>query len=244
VVSVQVLPLAVREAGADTPVVSDRDRIKYAKSGNVAIAYAVYGQGPPDLVFVHGFAGNIEIENEHPIPAGFHERLAGFSRLIIFDRRGTGLSDRLREPATLEVRMDDLRAVLDAVGSERAVLFGTFEAASMCLLFGATYPERTSGLVLYNPVARGSWAPDYPWAPRPRSGVVKPSSWWLAGAHTPRQRTGSAVWPSRTRRTPTSSPGLPASGGSPRARARSRPSGGWLPTWTSVTSCRQFVCPR
>jgi class 3 adenylate cyclase/pimeloyl-ACP methyl ester carboxylesterase len=147
--------------------VADRDRIKYAKSGDVAIAYAVSGQGPPDLVFVHGFAGNIEIENEHPIPAGFHERLAAFSRLIIFDRRGTGLSDRLREPATLEVRMDDLRAVLDAVGSEKAVLFGTFEAASMCVLFGATYPERTSGLVLYNPVARGSWAPDYPWSPSP-----------------------------------------------------------------------------
>jgi pimeloyl-ACP methyl ester carboxylesterase len=147
--------------------VTDRDRIKYAKSGDVAIAYAVSGQGPPDLVFVHGFAGNIEIENEIPFQAAFLERLAGFSRLITFDRRGTGLSDRLREPATLEVRMDDLRAVLDAVVSERAVLFGTFEAASMCMLFAATYPERTSGLILYNPVARGSWAPDYQWAPSP-----------------------------------------------------------------------------
>jgi class 3 adenylate cyclase len=145
--------------------VADRDRIKYAKSGDVAIAYAMSGQGPPDLVFVHGFSGNIEIEHEIPFMAAFLERLAGFCRLITFDRRGTGLSDRLREPATLEVRMDDLRAVLDAVGSERAVLFGTFEAASMCLLFAATYPERTSGLILYNPVARGSWAPDYPWAP-------------------------------------------------------------------------------
>ena len=144
---------------------TDRDRIKYAKSGDVAIAYAVSGQGPPDLVFFHGFAGNIEIENEIPFQAAFLEHLAGFSRFITFDRRGTGLSDRLREPATLEVRMDDLRAVLDAVGSERAVLFGTFEAASICMLFAATYPERTSGLVLYNPVARGSWAPDYPWRP-------------------------------------------------------------------------------
>jgi pimeloyl-ACP methyl ester carboxylesterase len=145
--------------------VADRDRIKYAKSGDVSIAYAVSGQGPPDLVFFHGFAGNIEIENEIPFQAAFLERLAGFSQLITFDRRGTGLSDRLREPATLEVRMDDLRAVLDAVGSERAVLFGTFEAASICMLFAATYPERTSGLVLYNPVARGTWAPDYPWRP-------------------------------------------------------------------------------
>jgi class 3 adenylate cyclase len=145
--------------------VIDRDEIRYAKSGNVAIAYAVYGEGPRDLVFVHGFAGNIEIERESPQHRAFQDRLAQFSRLITFDRRGTGLSDRLREPATLEARMDDLRAVLDAVNSERAVLFGTFEAASMCMLFAATYPERTLGLALYNPVARGTWAPDYPWAP-------------------------------------------------------------------------------
>jgi hypothetical protein len=101
--------------------VADRDRIKYAKSGDVSIAYVVSGDGPPDLVFFHGFTGNIEIEHEIHFLAAFLERLAGFSRLITFDRRGTGLSDRLREPATLEVRMDDLRAVLDAVGSERAV---------------------------------------------------------------------------------------------------------------------------
>jgi class 3 adenylate cyclase/alpha-beta hydrolase superfamily lysophospholipase len=145
--------------------VADRDRIKYARSGDVAIAYTVSGEGPPDLVFVHGFAGNIEIEAESPVPGAFFERLAAFSRFITFDRRGTGLSDRPREPATLEVRMDDLRAVLDAVGSDSAVLFGTFEAASMCMLFAATYPERTLGLVLYNPVARGGWAPDYPWGP-------------------------------------------------------------------------------
>jgi len=145
--------------------VVDRDEIKYARSGDVAIAYAVSGAGPRDLVFVHGFAGNIEIEREDPHKGAFQDRLAGFSRLITFDRRGTGLSDRLREPATLETRIDDLRAVLDAVDSERAVLFGTFEAASMCLLFAATYPERTLGLALYNPVARGTWAPDYPWAP-------------------------------------------------------------------------------
>jgi pimeloyl-ACP methyl ester carboxylesterase len=91
----------------------------------------------------------------------FHDRLARFARLIVFDRRGTGLSDRLREPATLEARMDDLRAVLDAVNSVRAVLLGTFEAASMCLLFAATYPERTLGLALYNPVARGEQLADW-----------------------------------------------------------------------------------
>ncbi len=138
--------------------------IRYAASGDVSIAYAVTGSGPVDLVFVHGFAGNLDVELESAYYRHFHERLVSFSRLILFDRRGAGLSDRMREAPTLETRMDDLRAVLDAVDSERAVLFGTFEAASMCLLFAATYPERTLALVLYNPVARGTWAPDYPWA--------------------------------------------------------------------------------
>jgi class 3 adenylate cyclase len=144
--------------------VDERDEFRYAYSGDVAIAYATWGEGPPDIVFVHGFAGNIEVERETPHIRAFHDRIASFARFVIFDRRGTGLSDRPREAATLETRMDDVRAVLDAVESEQAVLFGTFEAASMCLLFAATYPERTLGLVLYNPVARGSWAPDYPWA--------------------------------------------------------------------------------
>jgi class 3 adenylate cyclase len=138
--------------------------VRYARSGDVAIAYAVQGDEPIDLVFVHGFAGNLDFEFESPYMRPFHDRLASFSRLVMFDRRGTGLSDRMREAPTLETRMDDLRAVLDAVGSEGAVLFGTFEAASMCLLFAATYPERTRGLVLYNAVAKGTATPDYPWA--------------------------------------------------------------------------------
>jgi class 3 adenylate cyclase len=138
--------------------------IRYARSGDVAIAYAVQGDGPIDLVYVHGFVGNLDFELENPHWRPFHERLASFSRFVKFDRRGTGLSDRMREAPTLETRMDDLRAVLDAVGSESAVLFGTFEAASMCLLYAATYPERIRGLVLYNPVAKGTAAPDYPWA--------------------------------------------------------------------------------
>ena len=152
------------ESIGGSPRPADREEIKYAKSGDVAIAYAVSGEGPRDLVFAHGHAGNIEIERETPFQRAFMDRCTGFSRFILFDRRGTGLSDRPREPATLEARMDDLRAVLDAAGSERAVLFGTVEAASMCMLFAATYPERTLGLVLYNAVARGTWAPDYPWA--------------------------------------------------------------------------------
>jgi class 3 adenylate cyclase/pimeloyl-ACP methyl ester carboxylesterase len=141
----------------------DRDEFHYAKSGDVSIAYAVTGSGPRNLVFVHGFVSNIEIERETSAPRSLHDRLAGFSRLITFDKRGTGLSDRLREPATLEARMDDLRAVLDATEVDRAVLFGTAEAAAMCMLFAATYPDRTLGLALFDPFARGTWAPDYPW---------------------------------------------------------------------------------
>jgi class 3 adenylate cyclase/pimeloyl-ACP methyl ester carboxylesterase len=142
-----------------------RDEFRYAKSGDLSIAYGTYGEGPTDIVFCHGFAGNIEIERETPFQRAFHDRVASFSRFILFDRRGTGLSDRPREPATLEARMDDVRAVLDAAGSERAVLFGTVEAAAMCILFAATYPERTLGLILYSGYAKGTWAPDYPWAP-------------------------------------------------------------------------------
>src|SRR3954467_5346005 len=102
----------------------DRDDFKYARSGDVSIAYAVSGGGQRDLVFVHGFVSNIELEREDPELRVLHERLASFFRLIMFDKRGTGLSDRPREPATLETRMDDLRAVLDAANSEEAVLFG------------------------------------------------------------------------------------------------------------------------
>ena len=113
--------------------------IRYAASGDVSIAYAVLSDGPVDVAYVHGFAGNIDAELENPYFRPFYERIASFSRLIVFDRRGTGLSDRMREAPTLETRMDDLRAVLDAAGSDRAALFGTFEAGSMCLLFAATY---------------------------------------------------------------------------------------------------------
>jgi pimeloyl-ACP methyl ester carboxylesterase len=141
--------------------------VRYARSGDVSIAHYVRGQGPLDLVFVHGFTGNLEALAELPVVVEFEDRLASFSRLIRFDRRGTGLSDCVREVPVLETRMDDVRAVMDSVGSHRAVLVGTFEAAAMCMLFAATYPERTTGLVLYNPTARGTWAADYPWAPTP-----------------------------------------------------------------------------
>ncbi len=178
-------------------VAGGQDEFRYAMSGSVAVAYATYGTGPPDIVFAHGFAGNIEIERETPFQRAFQDRVASFSRFILFDRRGTGLSDRPREPATLEARMDDVRAVMDAVGSERAVLFGTVEAAAMCALFAATYPERTLGLVLYNTYAKGTWAPDYPWAETPEEQRQQLESWvrtW--GSYERAEGTVRAVAPS------------------------------------------------
>ena len=125
--------------------------IRYARSADVAIAYQVVGDGPVDLVFVP-FFGNIRWYWELPLYARFLERLASFSRLILFDKRGTGLSDRPRT-LTLETQMDDIRAVLDTVGSERAALLGAVQGSQLCALFAATYPERTRALVLYHPHA-------------------------------------------------------------------------------------------
>ena len=137
---------------------------KYAKSGNLHIAYQVTGQGPIDLVFVHGWISHIEHLWEEPSVARFLGRLASFSRLILLDKRGTGLSDPvpLDELPTLDERMDDVRAVMDAAGSERAALLGTSEAGALHLLFAATYPERTAALLLLNSYARLAWSDDYP----------------------------------------------------------------------------------
>jgi pimeloyl-ACP methyl ester carboxylesterase len=138
---------------------------RYAKSGDVNIAYQVVGDGPIDLVLVPGFVSHLEIDWELPRYAHFLERLAGFSRLILFDKRGTGLSDRPGGLPDLETRMDDVRAVMDAVGSERAALFGYSEGGPMCCLFAATHPERTTALALYGTYAkRQDPDPDYPWA--------------------------------------------------------------------------------
>jgi class 3 adenylate cyclase len=138
-------------------------RIQYTKSGGLHIAYQVTGGGPLDLIVVPGFVSHLEHQWEHPWSARFFERLGSFSRLIRFDKRGTGLSDRVGGIPTLEQRMDDVRAVMDAVGSERAALFGVSEGGPMSLLFAATYPLRISALVLYGCYARRSWAPDHPW---------------------------------------------------------------------------------
>ena len=139
----------------------------YAKNGDTHIAFQVFGDGPRDLVYVPGWVSNIEAMWEDPGLARFLRRLGSFSRLIIFDKRGTGLSDSVSidQLPTLEVRMDDLRAVMDAAGSDRATLFGHSEGGNMCVLFAATYPKRTDGLVLACCYAKRLRSEDYPWAP-------------------------------------------------------------------------------
>ncbi len=141
---------------------------RYARSGDVNIAYQVTGHGPIDLVFVMGWVSNLEAFWQEPSVAGFFNRLASFSRLILFDKRGTGLSDRVpidRLP-TIEQRMDDVRAVMDAAGSSRAALFGVSEGGPMCSVFAASFPQRTSALVMYGSYAKRVWDAEYPWAPR------------------------------------------------------------------------------
>jgi pimeloyl-ACP methyl ester carboxylesterase/class 3 adenylate cyclase len=136
---------------------------RYALAGKLNIAYQVFGRGPIDLVLVPGWLSNIEVFWEEPNIVRFFEKLAGFSRLILFDKRGTGLSDRGIEAATLEERMDDVRAVLDAVGSSKAALLGYSEGGTMSILFAATYPDRTAALITIGSFARRLRAPDYPY---------------------------------------------------------------------------------
>lgn len=142
-------------------------RTLYTKCGDLSIAYQVVGDGPIDLLFAHGWVSHLEYAWENPDCARFFRRLASFSRLIRFDRRGMGLSDRDVGPSTLEERVDDIRAVMDAAGSERAALFGMSEGGYMSVMFAASHPERTTALVLCGAYARESWAPDYPWGRGP-----------------------------------------------------------------------------
>jgi pimeloyl-ACP methyl ester carboxylesterase len=141
---------------------------RYAQSGDINIAFQVVGDGPLDLVYVPGWVSHLEYFWQEPNYAAFLRRLASFSRLILFDKRGTGMSDRVPESElpTLEQRMDDVRAVMDAVGSDEAALLGLSEGGPMCLLFAATYPERTRALIMLGSYARRTWAPDHPWAPK------------------------------------------------------------------------------
>jgi class 3 adenylate cyclase len=134
----------------------------YADSGDLKIAYRTFGEGEIDLVVVPGFVSHVELIGEHPLPARFMRRLAGFARVIIYDKRGQGLSDRPADPPTLEDSMDDLRAVLDAAESEKAVVVGVSEGGPMSMLFAATFPERVSSLILYGTYAKMVEGPDYP----------------------------------------------------------------------------------
>ncbi len=155
------------EGEEDTPV--EIPEVRYAKTGDhVYVAYQVMGSGPADLVHIPGFVSHLEYQAEWPLIARFNRRLAAFSRLILFDKRGTGMSDRDVAIPTLETRMDDVRAVMDAAGSERAALFGISEGVPMSLLFAATYPERATALITYGAGPRHRIAPDYPWGEDPK----------------------------------------------------------------------------
>ena len=127
---------------------------RYAKSGDVHIAYQVFGSGATDLVFVPGFISHIENYWDHPDLARWLLRLGAFARVIMFDKRGTGLSDPVSNVPSLDLRMDDVRAVMDAAGSKRAALLGVSEGGALAVLFAATYPQRCSQLVLYGAFAR------------------------------------------------------------------------------------------
>jgi DNA-binding SARP family transcriptional activator/pimeloyl-ACP methyl ester carboxylesterase len=179
-----------------------RPEVRYARSGDVNIAYEVVGEGPRDLVLVSGFVSHLQLDWEEPRLAYFLERLASFSRLIRFDKRGTGLSDRPGGLPDLETRMDDVRAVMDAAGSERAALFGSSEGGPMSMLFAATHPSRTLSLVLYGTYAkRRDPDEDYPWAPtweeRQRYAAEIEQSWgWEADMKrmTPSADEAMAEW--------------------------------------------------
>ena len=156
---------------------------RYVRSGDANIAYQVVGDGPFDLIWVPGWISNVEVSWEVPEYARFLTRLASFSRLILFDKRGTGLSDgvSVEHLPGLEQRMDDVRAVLEAAGSTNAAVFGASEGGNLSMLFAATYPERVRALVLAAVYAKRLWSPDYPWAPTPeeraRHGVEVEQNW-------------------------------------------------------------------
>jgi pimeloyl-ACP methyl ester carboxylesterase/DNA-binding winged helix-turn-helix (wHTH) protein len=158
---------AVSAAAAHELAQAFAPETKYVQNGDVNIAYQVVGTGPVDIVFVMGWISHLEYFWKHHLFASFLERLASFSRLILFDKRGTGLSDRVpvSELPTLEQRMEDVHAVMDAAGSERAILIGVSEGGPMCSLFAATYPERTAALVMIGTYAKRIRDEDYPWAP-------------------------------------------------------------------------------
>ena len=145
---------------------------QYTRSGDVNIAYQIIGDGPVDLLWIPGFAQHLELAWEEPYRRAWLEALGVEYRVIVFDKRGTGLSDRVEGAPGIEERMDDCRAVLDAAGSKRAAVLTAGDASDLALVFAATYPERVHALVLWQGHYRGTWAPDYPWAP-PREEALR-----------------------------------------------------------------------
>jgi pimeloyl-ACP methyl ester carboxylesterase len=145
-------------------------KTQYARSGAFSIAYQVLGDEPIDLVFIPGFVSNLELTWDWPPLAAFYRAFTSFARVILFDKRGTGLSDRVRLMPTTEERMDDLRAVMDASGCERAAVVGVSEGAPLAISFAAAYPERVTALILYAPLPKATRTDDYPWA--------QPAEWW------------------------------------------------------------------
>src|SRR5262245_41640560 len=162
---------------------------RYAKNGDVFIAYQVTGQGPDTLVYAPGTVSHLDLDWEFPLRAEFFQRLNSMFRLVRFDKRGTGLSDRPTAMATLEQRSDDIRAVMDTVGVDSAFIFGMSEGASMGALFAATHPRRTRALLIWGAMARFVATEDHPWvlSPAEANRLIQdvqenwPSEWYLRG---------------------------------------------------------------
>ena len=183
-----------------------RPETMYAKSGPVSIAYQVIGDGAVDLVLVPGFVSHVEVAWEEPRLARFLARLASFSRLIVFDKRGTGMSDPVASPPSMDERMDDIGAVMDAVGSARAAMFGISEGGTLSLLFADAHPERAQALVLYGSWARRLAGPDYPYGPSAEqleevvSGMDRAwasGEWWDGGQPSVADDARHRIWWSR-----------------------------------------------
>jgi pimeloyl-ACP methyl ester carboxylesterase/DNA-binding CsgD family transcriptional regulator len=176
---------------------------RYAKSDRVSIAYQVVGEGSQDLILVPGFVPHIEVAWEQPRLAHFLSRLASFSRLIVFDKRGTGMSDPVESPPSMDQRMDDIRAVMDAAGSRSGTLFGISEGGTLSLLFACKHPERTRALVLYGSWARRLSGPDYPYGPSAEQledtivGMDEAwatGTWWDGGRPSPADDARHRAW--------------------------------------------------
>ena len=176
---------------------------QYAKSGRVSIAYQVAGDGPSDLILVPGFVSHVEVAWEEPRLAHFLGRLASFARLIVFDKRGTGMSDPVDSPPPMDQRTDDIRAVLDAAGSSRSTLFGISEGGTLSLLFARAHPERTQALILYGSWARRISGPDYPCGPTAEQledtiyrmdQAWSSGAWWDGGQPSPADDARHRMW--------------------------------------------------